>query len=146
MLKDKTTKIILCLLLLLPCCTKNDSDTDKVEYDYDLSEFAYNRERVIYFAKKTMLKWGEMKKPLSNEYYINDPQIYSFYGKDCNGENRNYIMVIMLSKVHKNFNRGIILTVNSKNEYSEYGTIAYMTQDINIKDYINLFRLGGSCP
>ena len=117
---------------------------DKVKYDYNLNEFEYNKKRTIDFTKKAMIEHGNMKEPLSNEYYIDDPQIYTFYGKEHN-KNVKFIMVIMISKIHKDFNYYTVFTINDKNEYSpkEGGSTQDSTRDISIKDYINTIKEEG---
>jgi hypothetical protein len=114
---------------------------DNVKYHYTLNEFEYDRERVIYLAKESMLKYDESEESLTNKYYIDDPQIYSFYGKDCNGIVKKYIMVIMLSKLHKDLNHQTIFTIDDKNKYSwvESGEINLINKDSTeeLKYYIN---------
>ena len=124
---------------------------DKIKYDYNLTEFEYNRKIVIDFTKKAMIEYGlygSTEKLLSNKYYIDDPQIYSFYGKDCNGRDRNFILVIMISKLHKNFNHYIIFTKENENEYypGAFGSGSFTENVEGIKDYIEANRSGDSCP
>ena len=122
---------------------------DKVKYNYSLNEFAYNRKRVIDFVKENMIKYGKVKEPLADEYYIDDPQIYSFLGKDCDRENANYILVIIISKIHKNFNYYNVFTIISKNEYylEASGINSFTNEDgtEKVKDYIDVFKNGGLC-
>ena len=168
----KIFKIILCLLLFVLCCSKGGSDgktyktvicyvfskylsgksdipfVDKVKYDYNLNEFAYDREKAINWAKKDMIKYNKIREPLSDEYYIDDPQIYSFYGKNCEGGDEKYIVLIMLSKQHEKFNRYIVLTVDNENEYdwSGSGKVSYDRDSLTIKDFIASIRGDGNCP
>ena len=124
---------------------------DKVKYNYTLNEFEYDSEKAINLAKKAMVEYNKINEPLSNEYYSDDPQIYSFHGKNCNGEDENYILVIMISKQHKDFNHYITLYIDDKGEYGCYGSgtegfqIDSMSSE-NIKNYIEYARSGGICP
>ena len=114
---------------------------DKVKYDYILNEFEYDRKKVIDFAKKYMIRTGHYEESLSNRYYIDDPQVYTFYGKDCNGKVKKYIMVIMLSKLHKELNHQTIFIIDDKNKYSwvESGEINLINKNSTeeLKYYIN---------
>ena len=120
---------------------------DKVKYDYSLNEFAYNRKEVIDFVKEDMIEYGRYEEPLSKRYYIDDPQVYTFYGKDCDGEDAKYIMVIMISKLHKDFNYHTAFIVDNKNEYRrETSGINNFTEKDgieNVKDYIEVLKSGG---
>ncbi|MCL2025838.1 MAG: hypothetical protein FWG92_03430 [Leptospirales bacterium] len=124
---------------------------DKVKYNYTLNEFEYDSEKAINLAKKAMVEYNKINEPLSNEYYSDDPQIYSFHGKNCNGEDENYILVIMISKLHKDFNHYITLYIDNKGGYGCYGSgtegfqIDSMSSE-NIKNYIEYARSGGICP
>ena len=124
---------------------------DNIKYNYTLNEFEYNKNRAIDLAKESMLKYDEYKEPLSDEFYIDDPQIYTFYGKDCNEKDTKFIMVIMISQLHKNFNHYTVLRIDNENEYHRYssGTNSFTPQDdkngITVKDFIEL-DLGVMCP
>ena len=120
---------------------------DNVKYDYDCNEFAYDKERVIYLAKESMLKYDVSEESLTNKYYIDDPQIYSFYGKDYVGEDAKYILVIMISKLHKDFNRYTVFVIfNNKNEYhlNASGRSSFTNKDgtEKVKDCIELLKSG----
>ena len=125
---------------------------DNVKYNYNLNEFAYDREKAINWAKKAMIEYHKIKEPLSDEYYIDEPLIYSFHGKDCEGEDEKYIVLIMLSKLHRHFNHYIILTVDNENEYDcdGSGSIGLAQDDYTsiekIKKFIEVIRGGGECP
>ena len=123
---------------------------DNVKYDYTLNEFAYDREKVIDLARQAMTEYDSYTKPLTS-YYIEDPQIFSFYGKDCNENDTKYILVIIISKLCKNFNYHVTLfSINSKDEYRVWGcgSGGFTESDEGIKDYIKLLRSGdnGDCP
>ena len=125
---------------------------DKVKYDYALNEFEHDGKSVVDFVKKNMVEYGKCEEPVSNEYYIDDPQIYTFYGKDCDRRDAKYIMVIMISKLHKEFNYHIVFTINSKNKYSceASGMTSFTNEDgtENVEYYIETIRSGnaGYCP
>ena len=121
---------------------------DKVKYYYSLNEFTYNKKRAIDSIKKAMIKHANIKEPLSDEYYIDDPQIYTFYGKD-NEKDAKFILVIMISKIHRDFNYYTVFTINDEDEYNPMGRgfTQDSTRDISIhKDYINILREGGNYP
>jgi len=125
---------------------------DNVKYNYTLNEFEYNRKMVIDLTKKNMIEYDKIEVPLTNEYYIEDPQIYSFYGDDCYGRDTKFILVIMISKLRKDFYHFTIININNKNEYYWFGSgTQYCKQDNcsnseNIKDFIGGIKGGGFCP
>ena len=110
---------------------------DKIKYDYSCNEFVFDKKRAIEFAEKTMIELGEKKIPLSNYYYIEDPQIFSFYGKDCCDDNVKIIMVVMVSKIHKIKNCYSVFYVKNENEFTltRFGDSDF-EREYNIKNFI----------
>jgi len=117
---------------------------DNVKCDYYLNEFAYSKERVIDLVKDAM---SRLKEPPSNGYYIDDPQIYTFHGKDCDGENTNYILVIAASKQFKSSGHYTIFTKERENEYHEYasGGILDIDSTEEMKNFIESLKDGVNC-
>jgi hypothetical protein len=122
---------------------------DKVKYDYSRNEFPYDKDRAIEFVKKTMIELGKKKTPLSDYYYIEDPQIFSFYGKDCCDKKVKIMMVIMISKIHKIKNCYSVFY-----DYDEkgYSLMRYGSQDfsgdkdyLNVKDFIERYKIRDDC-
>jgi len=121
---------------------------DNVKYDYTLNEFEYNREMVIDLTKKAMIEYGEYRAVPLSSYYIDDPQIFSFYGKDCSGRDTDYILVIVVSKLYKASNCNLTYIKKSENEYTiiGYGS-GFDADEDELKHYIKLIREeGGECP
>jgi hypothetical protein len=124
---------------------------DNVKFNYKLNEFKYNREKAINWAKKQMIEIEKIKEPLSDEYYIDDPMIYSFVGESCDGKYiEKYILVIMISKLHRYFNLYVIINVDNKNEYSYGGGGRHsFTKDDSseeVKGFIKGIKGGSFCP
>ena len=109
-------RLLILLLVFICCCSKNDS-VDNIKYNYTLNEFEYNKNELIDLVKNYMTEYGRFEEPISTRYYINDPQIYTVFGKDCDRKDTKFIMIISISKRRTNFNYLTLLTINNKNEY-----------------------------
>ena len=122
---------------------------DRDQYDYSLNEFEYDKRRVIDSAQRTVIKdSNSIKDKLSlSKIFFDDPYIYSFYGKNCNGEDERFIFVIMISKLHKDLNHYIFFTTINEREYGWYAyERGLFKDDETIKEYIEVYRKGGECP
>ena len=77
---------------------------DDVKYDYKLNEFDYDRDIIIKHTIKHLHKYW---KDEIKYYYTENLQIFTFYGKDCDNLPVKRVVVIMVSKLTPNYNRGI---------------------------------------
>ena len=77
---------------------------DDVKYDYKLNEFDYDRDIIV---KTTINRMHKYWKDEFQYYYTENPQIFTFYGKDCDNLAVKSVVVIMVSKLSPNYNRGI---------------------------------------
>ena len=77
---------------------------DDVKYDYKLNEFDYDRDIIV---KTTINRMHKYWKDEFQYYYTENPQIFTFYGKDCDNLAVKSVVIIMVSKLTPNYNRGI---------------------------------------
>jgi len=83
---------------------------DDIKYDYRLNEFDYDRDSIIKAAIDVMHKDGFFKAEIQY-YYTENPQIFTLYGRDCDNSKVKIVAVIMVSKLHPNFNRAICFEI-----------------------------------
>jgi len=77
---------------------------DNVKYDLKINEFDYDRNTII----KTAINCMRNNKNFKTEtkyYYIEDPQIFTLYGKNCDDSEAKIVAVLMISKLTPLFNR-----------------------------------------
>ncbi len=85
---------------------------ENIKYDFNLNEFQYDKGSIINAVKKRMQE-EEYFKGTIPYFYVDDLQIFTLYGKDCNGLKVKRIVVIMISKLHKNFNEIICFEIEN---------------------------------
>ena len=89
-----------------------------VKYDLSIHEFDYDRKSVIETLKKFMLNFDFFYNGVPTYYkipyyYIDDPQMFSLYGKDSNCMEMKIVAVIMNSKIMTSNSRIICFIVEN---------------------------------
>ena len=77
---------------------------DDVKYDYKLNEFDYDREVILKTVINHMYKYY---KDEVQYYYMENPQIFTFYAKDCDDLEVKRVIAIMVSKITPIFNKAL---------------------------------------
>ena len=102
---------------------------DDIKYDYELNEFDCDRDSIIKAAISTMHKDGYFYAE-PQYFYTENPQIFTLYGKNCNGFEVKRIAVIMVSKLHPNFNSTICFELEDNKLSSAFGGTFFTIKEL----------------
>lgn len=115
---------------------------DNVKYNYEQREFDFNEDAVYRFAIDTLRYNKDCKHIPVSYYYTENPQMFSYYTKDCDNRNIKKVLVMINSKVNKYLNRQIIIIIdNNKLKFSGCG----MGDRDNIEKLIEELKDPGCC-
>ena len=100
---------------------------DDIKYNLSIHEFDYDKMSAIKAMKEYMLndKFYQDKKPY---YYIDNPQMLSLYGKNCDNTDIKIIVLIMNSKIIAYDSRMICFEVKG-NKFIFYADLPVMGMD-----------------
>ena len=112
---------------------------DNRKYELPEDEFDYDKMNAIKALKKLMFNRKYYKDKISY-YYIDDPQMFSLYGIDCDSLKIKIIAIILNSKVVSYYSRLICFEVKN-NKFIPYYDLQIEVEDKivieeNIKYYI----------
>ena len=99
---------------------------DDIKYNLPIHEFDYDKMTAIKALKQYMLT-DKFYKNESFYYYTDDPQIFSLYGKDCDGVAIKVIAIIMNSKINVLYSRMICFKVKN-NKFIPYSDSSVESQ------------------
>jgi len=83
------------------------------KYNLPIDEFDYDRMSVIKALKRYMLNTNYYKDKISY-YYIDNPQMFSLYGKNCDDTEIKVVAIMLNSKVDSGYSRMICFKVDNK--------------------------------
>ena len=81
-----------------------------------------------------------------NYFYINDPQIFTFYSKDCNNSEIKRIAVIVKSRINKGDDIVVCFDYKNKQVLEKY--IAYVQSfenELKLKEFIDYCKTTMCC-
>ena len=111
---------------------------ENVKYNLSVHEFDYDKKSVIEALKKDMLNskfgtgfYSEIYSYSSYKfpyYYIDNPQMFSLYGKNCDGKKIKIVAVVMNSKIIT-FSSRLICFIVENNELGPYADFQIEVED-----------------
>jgi len=90
---------------------------DNIKYNYRRNEFVFNKSNIIEYSKEALLHHVQKSSSNLDYYYFEDPQIFSFYGKNCKNEIVKRILIILRSKLNKKDDVNIFLNIYEENTF-----------------------------
>ena len=94
---------------------------DNIKYNYKLNEFEYNRNSVIKAVIDCTHDSRFFQKDESQYYYIESPQIFTLYAKDCDDSKYKMIAAVLISKLTPSFNEIICFYFEGNKLYPFFG-------------------------
>ena len=124
---------------------KNDIPfINDIKYDLPTNEFDCDKMNAIKALKKLMLN-REYYKDKIFYYYIDDPQMFSLYGKDCDDIEIKIVAVMLNSKINSSYNRMICFKVKNSKFISYYDYQTEVQDKIAIEENIRDIKDPDNC-
>ena len=106
---------------------------DNIKYDLNKDEFDYDKINVAKAFKAFLLN-PELYKDIIFYYYTDNFQMFSLYGKDCDGVEIKIIAIILNSKIAPYFSRMICFEVKNNKFIYYYDFPVEVEDKIEIKE------------